>query len=142
MSFSNHQNILLYQGWVCSCEAGWEGPYCSKNIDDCALDPCKNNAVCEDLLRDFKCHCPDTWTGDTCEEDVDECSSNPCVDGGTCVNLMGSFECLCEDEFCGQTCSLTNPCLEVSRNSSIQFLSNFYVIAGQSLSSVLFLCTF
>lgn len=101
-------------GWVCSCEAGWEGPYCSKNIDDCALDPCKNNAVCEDLLRDFKCHCPDTWTGDTCEEDVDECSSNPCVDGGTCVNLMGSFECLCEDEFCGQTCSLTNPCLEVN----------------------------
>ena len=36
------------------------------DIDDCASDPCLNNAICMDQLNGFSCICAEGWTGPTC----------------------------------------------------------------------------
>ena len=37
------------------------------DINDCAPNPCKNGATCEDGINQAICHCVDGWTGNTCE---------------------------------------------------------------------------
>ena len=35
----------------CNCEAGWTGQRCDVDIDECASQPCQNNATCTDKVR-------------------------------------------------------------------------------------------
>ena len=32
--------------YTCVCAAGWSGPDCVVDVDECASDPCVNGAVC------------------------------------------------------------------------------------------------
>ena len=34
--------------YTCSCNAGWGGTNCDKDVDDCANYPCKNQGNCRD----------------------------------------------------------------------------------------------
>ena len=34
--------------------------------DDCATSPCKNGAVCTDLVNDFTCECLPGYIGEDC----------------------------------------------------------------------------
>ena len=103
-----------WQGWECTCNAGWEGPLCRQDVNECLSQPCKNGGTCNDGLDTFHCTCLGGGVGLTCEEDVNECQSDPCTNNGECNNLLGSFECVCPEEYCGQTCRLPNPCTNVS----------------------------
>ncbi len=39
----------------------------SLDIDECASDPCMNNANCTDLIDSFNCTCVDGYIGIQCE---------------------------------------------------------------------------
>uniref|UniRef100_A0A803SUN5 Protein delta homolog 2 n=1 Tax=Anolis carolinensis TaxID=28377 RepID=A0A803SUN5_ANOCA len=51
----------------CQCQAGFEGRFCTINIDDCANQPCRNGAKCYDRINDFDCLCPEGFVGKTCD---------------------------------------------------------------------------
>ena len=37
--------------------AGYSGPTCAINVDECASDPCINGATCIDGVNDYTCRC-------------------------------------------------------------------------------------
>lgn len=41
--------------------------------NECSGVPCKNGAVCIDLVGDYKCLCPNHFIGKNCQEKEDEC---------------------------------------------------------------------
>ncbi|KAJ9583887.1 hypothetical protein L9F63_021779, partial [Diploptera punctata] len=90
--------------YVCNCSAGFEGDYCSSDINECQHNECYNNATCIDGIANYTCQCQQGWEGWLCETDVDECASNPCQNNGTCLNLLGRFECNCTHEYMGTFC--------------------------------------
>ena len=38
------------------------------DIDECASNPCKNNATCQDLHLDYTCICLPGYTGKNCSQ--------------------------------------------------------------------------
>ena len=42
------------QGYESECHAGWEGTNCQHEIDECASQPCANDATCVDLLAGYR----------------------------------------------------------------------------------------
>ena len=41
--------------FLCNCTAGYEGPLCETDIDECtANNPCQNGATCVDNFGSFK----------------------------------------------------------------------------------------
>ncbi|KAF6731987.1 delta-like protein 2 [Oryzias melastigma] len=88
----------------CRCLAGFTGPRCETDIDDCRMKPCANNAVCLDGINRFSCVCPGGFTGRFCTVNLDDCASRPCLNGGRCLDLAGGFRCICQLGFMGNTC--------------------------------------
>ena len=37
------------------------------DVDECALNPCKNGATCVDLVNDYNCSCFGSWKGKNCD---------------------------------------------------------------------------
>lgn len=50
----------------CICEDGYDGKYCEINIDDCASNPCMNNATCVDGINRYHCLCQDKYVDKSC----------------------------------------------------------------------------
>uniref|UniRef100_A0A3P8V1F7 Delta like non-canonical Notch ligand 2 n=1 Tax=Cynoglossus semilaevis TaxID=244447 RepID=A0A3P8V1F7_CYNSE len=48
---------------MCRCLAGFMGPRCETNVDDCLMKPCGNGATCLDGVNRFSCLCPAGFTG-------------------------------------------------------------------------------
>ncbi|XP_044251538.1 protein serrate isoform X1 [Drosophila takahashii] len=65
----------LAPDFTCGCAAGWTGPTCEINIDECAGGPCEHGGTCVDLIGGFRCECPPEWHGDVCQVDVNECEA-------------------------------------------------------------------
>ncbi|XP_066271846.1 fibropellin-1-like [Branchiostoma lanceolatum] len=78
----------------------------SVDADDCASSPCKNGAVCVDLLFQFSCTCAAGWDGPTCEGNVNECASNPCQHNGQCRDGVNGYTCSCTSDWTGGNCEL------------------------------------
>ena len=36
--------------YTCTCLGGWEGVNCTDDVDECAEDPCRNDAQCSNTL--------------------------------------------------------------------------------------------
>ena len=36
------------------------------DMDECASDPCQNNATCDDLINEFRCDCVPGFNGTLC----------------------------------------------------------------------------
>ena len=89
----------------CDCDAGWTGPTCEKDIDECASNPCQNGGKCAHGVANFTCTCAAGWTGDVCDKDSDECAAKPCKNGGECSDGFDSFTCECAPGFEGETCT-------------------------------------
>uniref|UniRef100_A0A6P4ERX3 Delta-like protein n=1 Tax=Drosophila rhopaloa TaxID=1041015 RepID=A0A6P4ERX3_DRORH len=65
----------LTPNFTCGCAAGWTGPTCEINIDECAGGPCEHGGTCVDLIGGFRCECPPEWQGEVCQVDVNECEA-------------------------------------------------------------------
>ena len=89
----------------CKCPAGFDGPTCAVNIDECVNNSCVNGD-CVDGINEFSCRCEAGWIGDNCELDKDECLDNPCLNGGVCTQLEqpDAYTCTCTDEYKGKNC--------------------------------------
>jgi len=82
-------------GFVCKCQAGFNGERCEVNINDCKTDSCNNHGQCQDLVNDFNCSCDKGYGGDKCEIEIIECEDQPCENGGTCTDKIGTYSCDC-----------------------------------------------
>uniref|UniRef100_A0A8B9LFM0 Neurogenic locus notch homolog protein 1 n=1 Tax=Astyanax mexicanus TaxID=7994 RepID=A0A8B9LFM0_ASTMX len=81
---------------------------CNINIDDCALNPCRNGGTCVDGVNSFTCLCPD---GPNCQTNINECASNPCLNQGTCIDDVAGYKCNCLLPYTGDLCeSVLAPC--------------------------------
>ncbi|XP_054714277.1 neurogenic locus protein delta-like [Uloborus diversus] len=102
----------------CMCPAGFSGPRCERDDDDCAgRNPCANGGTCVDGANTFRCACVPGWVGPTCDTQVDDCLAKPCANGGTCHDLVNDYRCDCAPGFSGKDCSInvdecrSQPCL-------------------------------
>ena len=41
--------------------------YLFTDIDECAINRCKNGGICENRPGSYLCKCPDGWTGEHCQ---------------------------------------------------------------------------
>lgn len=58
-----------YSNYSCLCPAGFAGPLCEINIDDCVDHQCQNEASCIDGINSYRCQCRDSSTsGEYCEQ--------------------------------------------------------------------------
>ncbi|XP_078612213.1 uncharacterized protein LOC144882380 isoform X2 [Branchiostoma floridae x Branchiostoma japonicum] len=104
-------------GYVCTCAAGWTGPDCDEDVDECSQGShsCHANAACSNTDGSFSCTCLGGYDGDgqTCT-DVNEClqGSHSCHTNATCTNTDGSHTCACQDGFGGdgQSCTDIDEC--------------------------------
>ncbi|XP_053714419.1 cubilin isoform X1 [Synchiropus splendidus] len=71
-------------GYICNCNAGWQGVNCDQNINECQSNPCQNGGTCTDAVNGFTCACTSQWTGPLCQTAQQEC-------GGTLSGPSGSF---------------------------------------------------
>ncbi|XP_061169390.1 matrilin-2-like, partial [Saccostrea echinata] len=84
--------------------------------DECKRKPCKNGAICIDLLSGFTCQCASGYTGRLCEKEVNMCESSPCQNWGTCSKNGNGYRCYCASGFTGKNCEVNiddctpNPC--------------------------------
>ena len=46
--------------------AGFEGPTCAIDIDECASNPCLNHGVCRDRFNGYECACVNGKFTPTC----------------------------------------------------------------------------
>lgn len=88
----------------CRCLAGFVGPRCEEDVDDCLMRPCANGATCVDGVNRFSCECPAGFSGRFCTVNDDDCASQPCRNGGRCLDRVAAFQCLCPPGFDGDTC--------------------------------------
>ncbi|XP_065939071.1 uncharacterized protein [Magallana gigas] len=121
-SVSSSDQFLLVP---CVCVTGYTGPFCERDEDGCADNPCWPGVDCTDVLaRDlsttpagFKCgSCPTHLEGDgiSCT-DKDECVKNsppPC--SHNCTNIEFGFTCSCAEGYVlgadGKTCTDKDEC--------------------------------
>jgi len=109
-----------------------EGGICDVDVDECANEPCQNDAACfesgspiatfpDAVLARFPngipvgqvvCDCAmetciepySVWGGDRCDLAVNSCEIGPCLNGGECQDQLCSFTCSCGAGFEGMTC--------------------------------------
>ena len=83
--------INFYGGYSCECRAGFTGPRCENgiqeqvnsmlkqfvvkkqtiaDINECASDPCFNDATCFNTLGSFICVCTPGYTGKLCDQGI------------------------------------------------------------------------
>ncbi|GAB6032299.1 hypothetical protein CHUAL_010938 [Chamberlinius hualienensis] len=114
-----HRGICVNQpgSFQCYCSQGYTGPLCDHEYDECLSRPCKNGAICRDLVANYKCLCPIGYSGRNCETEIDECAVSPCLNNATCTDKIGFFNCSCLPGFTGILCEedidecLSSPCL-------------------------------
>ena len=116
-----HQGVCtdIIGGVSCACSAGFAGPRCELNVDNCLLsdgtNPCQNRttgAICYDGVDSFMCNCPDGYSGAACTGEVDACttSENVCSQFARCDHLSsGQVNCTCHIGYVGDG----NQCAEV-----------------------------
>jgi hypothetical protein len=55
--------LFLFILYSCECRPGWMGQFCDVNINECASQPCQNEATCLDDVGRFICICMPGYNG-------------------------------------------------------------------------------
>lgn len=83
---------LTSDGYECECIAGFIGPECSEDINECEDLACLNGGICTNIPGGFTCECPDRLFGDVCEYNHNTCECPPTFD---CFEAEGeASECV------------------------------------------------
>uniref|UniRef100_A0A8C8RLK6 Crumbs cell polarity complex component 2 n=1 Tax=Pelusios castaneus TaxID=367368 RepID=A0A8C8RLK6_9SAUR len=105
----------LFNSFRCACSAGWEGPRCASDLDECRSSPCVHGD-CVDSVADFQCECFRGYIGKTCAINVDDCVRHQCLNGGTCVDGVYSYSCRCPAQYSGPRCEWPFPPQQCGKN--------------------------
>ena len=111
--------------YTCQCQAGWAGPNCAEDMNECESDPCQNQAECTDSSDDinvdfgrYHCECLDGYTGENCavrsdyclilqeQHNIDPSVPVTCQNDGQCVNTGDGYACECRNGFIGDACEI------------------------------------
>ncbi|XP_045472679.1 protein eyes shut [Harmonia axyridis] len=92
------------ESFTCKCLPGWNDPLCRTEINECLSNPCRNGAVCVDLLADYNCACSFGFMGKNCEEEMHICETNNCRNNALCLLEDGEPVCYCVPDFHGDLC--------------------------------------
>uniref|UniRef100_A0A1I8G3U3 Neurogenic locus Notch protein n=1 Tax=Macrostomum lignano TaxID=282301 RepID=A0A1I8G3U3_9PLAT len=122
--------------FTCHCLPGYEGPTCSVDINECERfgQPCRNGAVCKDLVADYACTgCPADYT-EAKTAALTGCDSSPCHINATCEPLLlrelpspaHGYRCTCKPGWSGPQCNETTL---ASFNGTSSFSANFSTTA-------------
>ncbi|KAJ7360011.1 hypothetical protein OS493_019098 [Desmophyllum pertusum] len=82
----------------CTCQAGFSGPHCNININDCSSNLCVHGK-CEDGINRFDCVCDKGYWGTNCEKEIiseEECPKlkNPRNGKTSCRKVSGRMLCM------------------------------------------------
>ncbi|XP_066026048.1 fibrillin-1-like [Pocillopora verrucosa] len=112
------QSGFTKKGYRCLCTAGFEGPICERDVNECVrgLQKFSSDAFCTDTKGSCNCTCKHGFTGNGREcKDIDECvgGSHSCSPDAYCNNTKGSYNCTCKPGFLGsgRECEDINECL-------------------------------
>ncbi|XP_041486764.1 cubilin isoform X1 [Microtus oregoni] len=101
--------VNLHNSFLCICPPQWEGLFCSKDVNECAIYSgtpfgCQSGATCVNTMGSFRCDCtPDTY-GPQCASKYNDCEqgSKQLCKHGICEDLervqhgQPNFHCLCD----------------------------------------------
>ncbi|XP_068150750.1 cubilin homolog [Drosophila tropicalis] len=116
-----------YEAFQCECPAGWQGPTCEDDVNECFdlagtdLAACQNNAQCINTPGSYRCVCRNGFTGTHCRLRHNAClagqSKELCGDHGTCIHSNANadgFVCICDQGWTWANTNATvpnsNPC--------------------------------
>ncbi|XP_039485939.1 cubilin homolog [Drosophila santomea] len=97
-----------YKAFQCDCPAGWEGPTCEDDVDECFVlsatyrNECQNNGQCINIPGSYRCRCRKGFTGTNCRLRHNTCllggSRELCGQHGTCIQAANSagYVCICD----------------------------------------------
>lgn len=92
------QCLPFEASYICGCPAGFHGPTCRQDVNECSQSPgpCLNGGTCLNELGSYRCACRASHTGPHCELPYVPCSPSPCQNGGTCRPTGDTtHECTC-----------------------------------------------
>ncbi|NXW58617.1 CRUM1 protein, partial [Eurystomus gularis] len=105
----------LFNSFSCACGAGWGGPLCESNVDDCQSNPCVHGD-CVDAVADFQCECFRGFIGKKCDINVDDCVRHQCRNGATCIDGVYGYSCKCPPQYSGPRCEWPFPPQQCGKN--------------------------
>ncbi|XP_067018332.1 uncharacterized protein [Acropora muricata] len=89
----------------CKCQAGFSGPHCDVNIDECSSSPCINGK-CVDGVNRYDCECNKGYWGTNCEKEIineRECPELKKPTNGklSCRKVSGKLLCImsCDEDY-------------------------------------------
>lgn len=88
----------------CRCRAGFAGPRCEHDLDDCAGRACANGGTCVEGGGAHRCSCALGFGGRDCRERADPCAARPCAHGGRCYAHFSGLVCACAPGYMGARC--------------------------------------
>lgn len=92
------QCLPFESSYICGCPAGFHGPTCRQDVNECSQSPgpCLHGGTCLNEPGSYRCVCRASHTGPQCELPYVPCSPSPCQNGGTCHPTGDTaHECTC-----------------------------------------------
>ena len=74
--------------FYCECTAGYTGPTCEEDIDECLTAICPTNSRCVDAINSYTCVCDLGFEGDQCTPSVEKQLANE----GIVMSCMLSYD--------------------------------------------------